>query len=138
MYISRYHRVALTLANSFIFMTPYGWNHPGSTSLSAKCHEIIFKAELLLGPFFTKSPESFCILSRKGSIRRIVKNILKRVSQKVGNICFLLAMILDVQNYFFFIFKIMEGHKKWNISSTNGWIFTKFDTQAHTMSMNYQ
>ena len=76
---------------------PYGWNHPGSISLLAECHQIMFEAELLSGTFFTKLPESICILSRKGSVRRIGKNIFKKVSQKVKFFC----LLLDVKRSFF-------------------------------------
>ena len=37
------------------------------------------------GHFFTEMHESFCILSMKGSVTRICKNILKKVSQKNRN-----------------------------------------------------
>ena len=34
---------------------PYGWNLPGSTSLLAECHQIMCKADVLLGSFFQKN-----------------------------------------------------------------------------------
>ena len=39
------------LGRSF-YQPPYGWNLPGSTSLIAECHQIMCKADLLLGSFF--------------------------------------------------------------------------------------
>ena len=58
---------------------PYGWNLPGSTSLLAKlCHQIMCKADVLLH-------ESFCVLSMKGSVPRLCKNIFKKVSKKNQN-----------------------------------------------------
>ena len=33
----------------------FGWNLPGSTSLLAECHQIICKADILLGSFFQRN-----------------------------------------------------------------------------------
>ena len=33
----------------------YGWNLPGSTSLLAECHQILCKADVLLGSFFQRN-----------------------------------------------------------------------------------
>ena len=41
----------VTLGN--IFHT-YGWNLPGSTEVLAECHQIICKANVLLGSFFQR------------------------------------------------------------------------------------
>ena len=63
----------------------YGWNHPGSTSLLAECHQIMCKADVLPGSFFQRNARIFCILSMKGSVPRICKNIFNKVSQKNWN-----------------------------------------------------
>ena len=34
-----------------------GWNLPGSTSLLAECHQIMCKADILLGSFFQRNPQ---------------------------------------------------------------------------------
>ena len=86
--------------------------HPYKQNVTKSCSKQSFS----WANFFTKLPESFCSRSRKGSVQRIGKNIFK-VSQ-VRNFCFLLAMTS----------KIIQGHKKWNISSTYGRMFMKFDT----------
>ena len=56
-----------------------------STSLLAERQQIMLKVEFLLGLFFKKWPESFCIILTKGSVPRIGKNIFKKVSQKIRN-----------------------------------------------------
>ena len=58
----------------------YGWNLPGSTSLLGECHQIMCKADVL-----KEMHESFCVLSMKGRLLRICKNIFKKVSQKTRN-----------------------------------------------------
>ena len=67
---------------------PDGWNHPGSTSLLDECHQIMFKPEVLLDSF--KKKNLFCILSTKGSVLRISKNIFKKVPQKSKNLFYFL------------------------------------------------
>ena len=63
---------------------PYGWNLPGCTSLLAKlCHQIMCKADVLLGSFFQRNAQ--ILLSMKGSVPRIWKNIFKKVSWKNRN-----------------------------------------------------
>ena len=49
-----------------------------STSLLAERQQIMLKVEFLLGLFFKKWPESFCIILTKGSVPRIGKNIFKK------------------------------------------------------------
>ena len=71
--------------------------HPYKPNVTKSCSKRSFS----WAHFFTKLPESFCILSMKGSVPRISKNILKKVSQKVEICCLFLAMILDVKIIFF-------------------------------------
>ena len=44
----------------------YGWNHPGSASLLAECHQIVFTLELLLGSFFDENARVLLRLSNEG------------------------------------------------------------------------
>ena len=77
--------------------------HRKSTLVHVFMHIYSWFFLLVWANFFTKLHESFCILPRKGRVQRIGKNIFKKVSQKVGNFCLLLAMIFNVKYLFSFL-----------------------------------
>ena len=60
----------------------YDLNLLESTYLLAECHQSMFNLEVLLGSL-KKMHESFCILSMKVSVPRIIKNISKKFYHKV-------------------------------------------------------
>ena len=45
------------LLDQHLYEHAYGWNLPGSTSLLAECHQIISKADVLLGSFFQRNAQ---------------------------------------------------------------------------------